>query len=49
MFNNLEEQIESTQGESPTTAELWFRRLVVVGLSLLVFIGLLLVIGLVEY
>ncbi len=49
MFSTLEEQIESTQGERLTPAKRWIRRLVVFGLSLLLFIAVLLAIGLVDY
>ncbi|MBZ5571808.1 MAG: hypothetical protein LAO09_08015 [Acidobacteriia bacterium] len=40
MFDTLDEQIESTQGRSPTYAERVVRYLAVAGLSALLFGGL---------
>jgi hypothetical protein len=49
MFNTLEEQIENTQGRSPTQAERLVRYLVVAVLSVFMFVGLLLGIWFLEY
>jgi hypothetical protein len=49
MFNNLEEQIESTQGRSPSQVERLVRYLVVAVLSVLLFGGLLLGVWFLEY
>jgi hypothetical protein len=49
MFNNLDEQIEITQGRGPTQAERLVRYLVVAVLSVLLFGGLLLGVWFLEY
>jgi hypothetical protein len=49
MFNTLEEQIESTQGRSPTQAERLVRYLVVAVLSVLLFGGLFLGVWFLDY
>ena len=49
MFNNLDEQIESTQGRSPTQVERLVRYLVVAVLSVLLFGGLLMGVWFLEY
>ena len=49
MFNNLEEQIESTQGSSPSQVERLVRYLVVAVLSVLLFGGLFLGVWFLEY
>ena len=49
MFNNLEEQIESTQGASSTGTERVVRYLIVTVLSVVVFGGLVLGVWFLEY
>jgi len=49
MFSNLDEQIESAEGTSPTLTERIIRYLEVTVLSLVVFAGLLLGLWLLEY
>ena len=49
MFNNLEEQIEITQGRGPTQAERFVRYLIVAVLSVLSFGGLFLGVWFREY
>jgi len=49
MFNNLDEQIENTQGTRPTHAERLVRYLVGAVLSVVVFGGIFLGIWLLEY
>jgi hypothetical protein len=49
MFNNLDEQIESTQGSIPTQTERFARFLVVAVLSALLFGGLFLGVWFLEY
>jgi hypothetical protein len=49
MFNNLEEQIESTQGPSPTHAQRLLRYLVVTVICIVLFGGLSIGVWLLEY
>jgi hypothetical protein len=49
MFDTLDEQIESTQGRSPTHAERAVRYLVVAVLSVVLFGGLYLGVWFLEY
>jgi hypothetical protein len=49
MFNNLDEQIENTQGQSPTQIERLVRYVVVTLLSVLLFGGLFMGVWLLEY
>ncbi len=49
MFDNLEEQIESTRGSIPTQTERLARFLIVAVLSVLLFSGLFLGVWLLEY
>jgi hypothetical protein len=49
MFNNLDEQIEITQGSGPTQVERLVRYLVVAVLSVLLFGGLFLGVWFLEF
>ena len=49
MFSNLDEQIETTQGASPTRAERLVRYLVVTLVTILVFGGIFVGLWLLEY
>jgi hypothetical protein len=49
MFNNLDEQIETTQGSGPTQTERLVRFFIVAVLSVIVFGGLFLGVWFLEY
>ena len=49
MFNTLEEQIETTEGRSPTYAQRLARYAVVAVLSVVLFGGVLLAVWFLEY